>query len=99
MPPESHRYYCGRCDRFLCAENLASLAAQVNTHAQAVHPTAFANWTAEGVLHSSQYSGTLGAPLPQYLAPHSTTTRRVPVLPDLTDADKAMLAEAHVKWD
>ena len=89
-----HKYYCTRCERFIYGENLVVLANAVNYHATAFHPSDFANWQAENITRSSQYTGT-AAPLPQYLVPHGTTSKREPII---TEADRAMLAEGHVKW-
>ena len=90
-----HKYYCTRCDRFVYGETLAVLANAVNYHATAFHPSDFSNWTAENIVSSTQYTGIAG-PLPQYLAVHGTTSKRIP---PITDEDRAMLAEGHVKWD
>jgi len=79
-----HKYYCTRCERFVYGENLGILANAVNYHATAFHITS-----------STQDSGTPG-PLPQYLAPHGTTSKRVP---QITDEDRAMLMENLIKWD
>jgi len=98
MADSIHKYYCIRCDRFIYENTLAKLAVQVNYHATAFHPSDFANWTDANIASSTQYSGTSG-PLPEYLAPFGTTSRRVSVLPDITADDRAMLAEGHVKWD
>ena len=89
-----HKYYCTRCDRFVYGENLVVLANAVNYHATAFHPSDFANWTADGIVSSSQYSGSAG-PLPQYLVPHGTTSKREPVI---TEADRVILARGRVKW-
>ena len=35
----------------------------------------------------------------EYTEPHGTTTKRGTILPALSDEDKAMLAEAHIRWD
>ena len=90
-----HKYYCIRCDRFVYGENLVVLANAVNYHATAFHPSDFANWTADGIASSARYSGSAG-PLPQYLVPYGTTSKKVPTI---TAADRAMLAEGHVEWD
>ena len=97
MASLSHSYYCTRCHRFLYGETLASIAAQVNAHMTAFHPAEFAKWDENGITHSANYS-THGA-LPEYLVPHGTTSHRVPVLPSITDADRAMLKAGYVKWD
>jgi hypothetical protein len=89
-----HKYYCTRCERFVYGENLGILANAVNYHATAFHPSDFANWTADNIVSSTCYSGVEG-PLPQYLVPHGTTSKRVP---EITDEDRAMLAEAKIKW-
>jgi hypothetical protein len=90
----AHKYYCVRCDRFMYGETLAYLASAVNYHATSQHPSDFANWTAGSIESSTQYSGTKG-PLPQYLAPHGTTSHKVPTI---TDEDRAMLAAGLVRW-
>jgi hypothetical protein len=95
MADTIHKYYCTRCDRFQFGETLGALAASVNYHANAFHPSDFANWTSANIESSSQYSGGPG-PLPQYLAVHGTTSKQEP---SITDADRAMLAAGHVKWD
>jgi len=95
MADHIHKYYCTRCERFMYGETLAVLAQAVNYHATAFHPSDFANWTAENIAGSTQYTAASG-PLPQYLTVHGTTSKH---LPAITEADRAMLAAGHVKWD
>ena len=98
MADSIHKYFCTRCDKFIYENNLVQLAASVNYHVTAFHPSDFANWTETSITISTQYSGTSG-PLPEYLQPYGTTSRRGSVLPALTVEDRAMLAAGHVIWD
>ena len=93
-----HRFHCARCDRFIYGQTLAELATGVNYHATSTHPSDFANWTPETVIASLHYSSPMSAVLPQYLVAHGTTSHRTSLVPDITDADRRMLAEGHVKW-
>jgi hypothetical protein len=90
----AHKYYCPRCDRYLYGESPTHLAIAVNYHATAYHPQDCSTWTSSGIVLSKQYEAAAG-PLPQYLEPHGTTSKKVPVL---TDEDKAMLKRACVAW-
>ena len=92
-----HKYFCTHCTLYIFGETLVHLAGNVNFHAIAHHPADFSNWTAANIESSTQYSKAAG-PLPQYLAVHGTTSQRTSILPEITDADRAMLAEAHIKW-
>jgi hypothetical protein len=90
----SHKYYCIRCDRFLYEQTPALLAITVNLHAAAYHPTDCSSWTAEGITLSAHYTNSSG-PLPQYLEPHGTTSKREI---KITKEDEAMLQRAGIKW-
>jgi hypothetical protein len=96
-----HRFYCARCDRFMYGETLEALAAHTNYHATAFHPADFAAWNESNIPLSSNYGAPPSQPLclPEYTEPFGTTSRRGSVLPVLTDEDKNMLAEAHIRWD
>lgn len=95
-----HKYYCLHCKRFVFGETAAGLAFNVNSHNSVLHPTDCCNWTAEGITHSTRYSGVDG-PLPQYLQPHGTTSKNEwgdAKPPDITERDKIMLSKGGVKW-
>lgn len=90
----SHKYYCTRCDRYLYGESLTHLATAANYHATAYHPSDFAQWTAEGITHSTQYEGATG-PLPEYVVPYANVEQRALTI---TEDDRAMLQRAGVGW-
>jgi hypothetical protein len=94
MADSAHKFYCFRCDRYLFGDSLTSLATGVNGHNTSTHPADFASWTAEGITHSTNYSGS--GPLPAYIVPYGTTSKKILTI---TDEDRAMLAAGHVKWD
>ena len=105
MADSIHKYFCVRCDKFIYENNLMQLAASVNYHATAFHPSDFANWTETSIVTSTQYSGTPG-PLPEYLEPYGTASRKDSVthllkdlgIPLITEADLTFLAENKIKW-
>lgn len=98
MSGSMHRFFCVRCDRYLYGEDTTELAINLNRHATSFHPSDFANWTAQNIVSSTQYSPPPSNILPQYTVPFGTTSRSGSVLPALTEADKKMLEEAHIKW-
>jgi hypothetical protein len=95
MSSSAHKYFCVRCQLYIYGETLASLAKQVNLHASVFHPQDFSHWDEKGIVLSEQYTCT-AAPLPQYLVPHGTTSKRIS---EITDEDRAMLKAGHVAWD
>jgi hypothetical protein len=94
-----HRFYCNRCDQFMYGEDPRELATAVNYHATTRHPADFANWDSQTILASANYAAPPSRTLPQYTIPHGTTSRKHAALPELTDEDRAMLAEGYVRWD
>jgi hypothetical protein len=93
-----HKFHCVVCHRNEFGNTAAELARAVNTHMQMLHPMDSANWNADSVTRSRQYSGpaTPAEPgaLPQYLVSHGTS----PNSPHLTEDDRQFLAKARVKW-
>lgn len=102
MVDEGHQYFCVRCSRSLYAETPGALASRVNEHSCKLHPADFANWTADGIVLSAQYSGPhADRTRPEYTVPFGTTSRsepRLSKLPDLTAEDRRFLERALVKW-
>jgi hypothetical protein len=106
MEKGRHNYYCVYCKRFLVGDTAEVLCASVNSHNSMSHPADFAAWRPDDIINSCNYSGP-GAALPQFIIPHGTTSRS-PVqfivddnskpLPDITEADRLMLAAGFVKW-
>jgi hypothetical protein len=102
-----HKYYCLSCKIHLFGESALRLALNTNAHNAVHHPLDAANWTGAGIIRSAHYSGPALPDLgdswsnsqaitpvvrPEYTVPHGTTSK-------LTDADRAFLREAKVKWE
>jgi hypothetical protein len=102
MAEVTHKYYCSHCRQYVFGSTPALLAREVNTHNTAIHPADYADWSAEGIMRSSWYSGPPVGPLVQYTNPFGTTSRRewgdAKSAPNITDQDRAMLAQGLVKW-
>ena len=90
---KAHKYYCHHCSRFLYGETLIFLVSAVNYHATAYHPSDFSKWTPAELAKSRHYAAA-SAPLPQYLLPHGTTSKREP---ELSNFDREMLEEGPYK--
>lgn len=98
MAGAMHKFFCVRCDRYLYGEDTILLATEVNRHASSYHPADFANWTSQTVVASAHYSPPPGNILSQYTQPFGTASCAGTVLPALSEYDKKMLQEAHIKW-
>lgn len=97
-----HKYYCEHCRQYIFGDTAAMLAMGVNLHNSAMHPADFSTWTAGGIVLSTRYSGPGFAALPQYTKPFGTTSRSEggdTKLPQITKADRELLAKGHVRWD
>jgi hypothetical protein len=99
MTPDSHRYYCQRCDRFLYGALLADIVSAVNIHASCFHPSDFSKWTEKDIILSAQYTCIFGEVPPYLLSQGIVAASTVVTLPEITAADKEMLAKGKVRWD
>jgi len=93
-----HKFYCVRCGLQLYGADAADLACNVNHHAKVWHPSDSSSWTADLIQRSKHYSTSPSQVLASYTVPYGTTSRSGSVLPALSEFDKKLLEEAHIRW-
>jgi hypothetical protein len=101
MAALDHTYYCMHCHRYIFGETPLRLATQVNTHNTTLHPSDCANWTENGITMSAHYAG----PGVRVKLPYTVDAAR-PISkewgdaapPQITEADRKMLAAGRVRW-
>lgn len=105
-----YEFYCNLCKRSLFSVSVDGLAELLNQHNATHHPAAFDKWTAQTIRASVNFFMPAEVPaapaapkvLPQYTQPHGTTSKGAwggAPEPQITDADRKMLAQGKVKWD
>ena len=102
MYENNYKFYCRHCEVYIFEDCPQGLALRVNRHNMRTHPLDCANWSAEGITMSSNYTGPSSSPEVRdsgtalmSLQGEWGSAKNPPVL---TSQDKTLLKEHRIRW-